>query len=235
MKHISDHILEVYALNRHALRIEDQLEVYRHIESCSECRQVLSHLCQIWKKDILLVFEPISDLNVLPNEVEPINDHTTSEQNKNLIQLGNYVSSSSQKILKLTKSISNSNCFINLQSYIGSSNSLFLTKLSFSSDWTILKNHEPDHVTFINDSVPQDLLSSSAIIKVSQDFVIPSDEYMISKYQHSIIIDTHRPELNTAIFENPGVSFTKFDSLTGVFEIPEAVWTSKSRIYLFSV
>jgi hypothetical protein len=231
MNHISDHILEVYALNRHALSRKVQDEVYSHIASCSECRQVLSHLCHIWKKDLHLVFEPVNDFDLPKKVVEPNQQTISTDLDQSLDVLGYFVTSSSQKKLRVTRSLTDLNWFVDIHSEVEDTDLLFLTKFSFKSDWIVLKGHESTDIS--NKDV--DLTSSTAVFKVSQDVIVPEDDYMIRANQRSIILDTHRVELNTAFLENPESIYSTLHSSSGIFKIPLNYWTKQSRLHLFSV
>lgn len=235
MKHISDKILEVYALNRHALGINQQLEVYQHIGSCSECRKVLNYLCSIWKKDLHLVFEAIEVSDSEVDQVLNIQHDRSYETATHLNSIGHYITSYSQKKLRISKSFSEFDWFINVTSDSELNNSIVLSKLSLLSKWIFLSGNQRSPLTGLAQMSPEILLKSTAIYKISQDVILPSDTFMTRNHQNTILIDTHCSELNSAILENPQAQIAQHYGTFGTFEIPAKLWTAKSRMHLFSL
>jgi len=235
MKHISDHILEVYALNRHGLSMEVQLKVYQHIETCSECRQVLSYLCSIWRKDIHLVFEAVNGFESDKNTITSAQGQSHNSTVDRLVFQGSYVTESSIKKLGVTKSLSDSKWFIHALGESEFMDPVSLAKLSLIKDWIILQKNNFTEINGLTDSASETISKSAAIYKISQDIVLPTDEYMIHTHQNVVLIDTHRSELNTAILEKPEEALSQLESTSGTFEVPLALWTSTSRMHLFSI
>jgi hypothetical protein len=235
MKHISDHILEVYALNRHALSMKDQSEIYQHIGSCSECRKVLTYLCSIWKKDLHLVFEPIEVPDSEGKIAVGSQLERSSDPTKHQKSMGYYVTSSSKKQLRVSRTFSQPDWFINIVMDSELNDSFVIAKLSLVNEWIVLTGNQLSAIPGVFNFSSEDLLKSTALYKISHDVILPSDEFMIRIHQNTILIDTHRAELNSALLENSEASLTQHNSSSGIFEIPASLWTKTSRMHLFSV
>lgn len=52
--HISDHILELYALNSKSLDKKDRISIHVHLNSCPECKQLMNYFADMWSGNIHL-------------------------------------------------------------------------------------------------------------------------------------------------------------------------------------
>jgi hypothetical protein len=234
MIHISDRILELYALNRHSLDSNLQRDVYEHIGICTECRQVLTQLSLLWKRDIELTFEPIDKLLPHQNLVESSSTPISSLANsQGLESFGYFVAPSSEKRLLIAQSESDSILVVNQINDQDDSDSISMSKFNFLDKWLILIDKEPVSMPIPENFSRKELHQSSAILKISQDIISFSDEYMVTQHQQTVRINAHRPDLNRAVLRNPYLSISHHKSTSGIFNFSSDLWNKHTRLHLF--
>lgn len=233
--HVSDHILELYALNSKSLDKKERASIHEHLTSCPECRHVMNYFAEIWSSNIHL---HARNLNHFQFEFDKspmvLAAATPSVKESKLKHLTNCLSRDNNWSVQFFSDETDDSILIYLVSDSSEDLSPLILRISGINHNIVIENNKSIKVAKSAFEKIQHWSELDVWILKPAGMITFEDVHMIEQSGDLLLFNTHRVRATLAIHKTPRIQHQWLNvESPGVFSANVSVWSPDSVIWYY--